>query len=102
MWILSIVLLMLAAFIALANIVGVFTATRNKRRGINRGYSCVPVLSAVLCTVAYAASRDRFGLIAFLPCAIDPATWTILYLPVFQLRERLSGKNPSTTKPSKS
>lgn len=83
---------MLAAFVAIANIVGVVTATRNKRRGIDKGYSCVPVLSVVLCAVAYAAGRERFGLWAFLPCAIDPGTWTILYLPVFLLRERLSGR----------
>ena len=84
------VFLALGALIAVANLSGVVAAIRRQRRGIDEGYSSIPAISAIFCTVAWFLDRGTIGLWAFLPALVDPGTWSIVVLPFFLLGRYLS------------
>ena len=80
-FIVSIIFLVLSVFGPLANISGIVGAYRNKKRGIDKGYSCAPLISLVPSLISWLTGREWLGLWPFLPTIIDPGTWMLLYLP---------------------
>jgi hypothetical protein len=84
------ILIALASYIAILDIFGCTRAIVRKRRGDSRGYSNIPVLSLLLCCIAWLIARPTFGFWAFVPAILDPATWSLIYLP-FYLRHRGTG-----------
>jgi hypothetical protein len=89
MFALSIILLVFAALVAVANIGGCIAANRRKQRGAVGGYSNVPFVSLLFCLLAWrAAGREHFGYCTFLPAVLDPGTWSLLLLPFFLWRNR--------------
>lgn len=81
MIIVAFILLGLSTLIATGNIVGCVRAVRRHRRGDQRGYSNVPFLSLFFGSLAYWIGRPALGAWSFLPCALDPGTWMVLFLP---------------------
>jgi hypothetical protein len=79
----ALILLILSSLVAIGNLVGCVRATKE------HGYSSVPVLSLLMCTIAYASARDIIGLWAFLPTVLDPGTWVLFILPVYLVYRRL-------------
>lgn len=77
----SISCLAFSALVAFGNLVGCIAAVRRKRRGIDRGYSSVPLISLVFAFLAWLAARHTIGAWAFLPTIIDPGTWMLVVLP---------------------
>lgn len=71
----------LSALLAFANIAGIIGAVAKQRRGIDEGYSSVPLFSLLFSLVAWALAKDTIGLWAFVAAAIDPGTWMLLGLP---------------------
>jgi hypothetical protein len=69
--------LLLAALVALGNIGGAASATKE------RGYSAIPFLSLIFCTVAFFLARETLGAWAFLPTLFDPGTWVVAVLPAY-------------------
>ncbi|NTV13348.1 MAG: hypothetical protein HGA96_05380 [Desulfobulbaceae bacterium] len=86
-FILAFVLLLLAAYIVVMNWGCVLVSLRNKRRGIARHHSTVPLLSLVLAALAYLVypRPDKMWLL-FLPLC-DIANWSLLLLPMVLMRE---------------
>lgn len=81
LWILAIPMTALAGLIAFGNIRGCILAARNKKNGIDRGYSNVPFVSLILCGCAYVLAKDTFGFWVFIPAIVDPGTLMTLCLP---------------------
>lgn len=89
MLMLSIIFLCMATFVAAVNIVGVTAAWRRARRGAApgaSGYSCIPLFSLVFAVCAWALGRVTIGVWAFVPALLDPATWSLVLLPLGLLR----------------
>jgi len=86
------ILLTLAAYVVLGNIVGILDAFRRRRSGISGGFSCVPILAIVFCVLAWLFGRQSIGAWAFLPVAIDPATWSLIALPFYLALRRRTGR----------
>jgi hypothetical protein len=82
-FVVSVLLIAFASCIALVNIIGGYGALRRARHGIPGGYSCVPLFSVLFSTVAWLFSQNTIGIWAFVPAVIDPATWSLAYLPFY-------------------
>lgn len=74
--------LLLSGWVALANIFGIILAQRDQRKGIDRGYSCIPLFSLIFSFGAWLLAHGTLGLWAFLPAIVDPGSLVTLYLPV--------------------
>ena len=85
--ILTIVILLFAAYIVVMNWGFVFVSSRNRRRGIDRHHSTVPVVTLVLVALAYLLypRQDKSWMIV-IPL-LDIANWSLLWLPVVLIRE---------------
>ena len=82
------VILLFAAYVVVMNWGCVIASSRNKRRGIMRHHSTVPIFSFVLAALAYAVyPGPNKGWIILIPL-LDIANWTLLLLPVVWMRER--------------
>jgi hypothetical protein len=79
---LSVICLILSSLIALGNIGGSVAAWRRKKRGIDRGYSNVPLISLLFSYLAWLSARNTIGLWALLPTVLDPGTWMLISLPL--------------------
>lgn len=71
------VLMILASFIALGNIIGCVRAEPQ------RGYSAVPFLSVLFSGAAWICSSDSIGFWTFIPAVLDPGTWILVILPFY-------------------
>jgi len=89
----SAIALALAACAAVFNWACVIASYRFRRQGVQRHVSTVPIVAQALVVIAAVISARAasplaptwlFWLVAFL----DPALFSILYLPVFLLRRR--------------
>ena len=84
-------LVALAAFVVVLNYTWAIMSVRNKRRGIDRHVSTVPVIVIVLCIIALGLARGRGApfpppvLFAAL-VLLDPGLWGLLALPFRLLR----------------
>jgi len=83
MLILSIVFLLVAICIASMNIAGCIVAYRRRQKGIEGGYSNIPILSLLLCGLAWLTGREYLKLWMFIPALVDPGTWALIALPFF-------------------
>ena len=79
---------LLSSLIAGANLFGAVAAVRRKRRGEDRGYSSVPLLSLLFAIAAWFAGPEPLGLWVLLPPALDPGTWSVLLLPWYALTDK--------------
>jgi hypothetical protein len=89
--ILALIILLFAVYIVAMNWGCVVVSIRNKRRGIDRHHSTVPVVSFILVAFAHLIypKPDKNWMIA-LPL-VDIANWSLLALPMVLFRR--SGKN---------
>ena len=71
-----------SVLIAIGNIVGCIGASRRKKRGIEEGYSSVPLISLLFSFLAWAFGGSAIGIWAFIPAALDPGTWMLIGLPL--------------------
>ena len=71
----------LSTLLALGNIAGVTGAYWNRAHGIDRGYSCVPLVSLVFAVVAWFFLRHSLGVWVYVPSALDPGTWVSFCIP---------------------
>ena len=76
-----------SALIACGNIAGCIGAVRRKKRGIDQGYTSIPLVSILFSSLAWAFGGPAFGLWVFIPAALDPGTWMLLALPFAVLKE---------------
>jgi hypothetical protein len=79
----GVVLFALATLIAFGNLVGVCQAIHRKRKGIPYGFSTVPLFSLLFSIGSLAFLYDTVGYWALIPTAIDPATWSFIFMPFF-------------------
>jgi hypothetical protein len=85
--ILATAILLLAAYIVVMNWGCVIVSMSNKRRGIDRHHSTVPIVSFVLAALAYLIHpRPGKMWMIFVPL-LDIANWSLLWLPVALIRE---------------
>jgi hypothetical protein len=84
--ILATVILLFAAYIVVVNWGCVIVSLRNKRRGIDRHHSTVPLLSFVITIVAMTAYPWPWGFVIPL---LDFANWSLLWAPFGLIREML-------------
>jgi hypothetical protein len=93
-FILSLAILACAAFVVVMNW-GCFIVTmRNKRRGIDRHHSTVPMVSVLLAALAHLIyPRPEKMWMIFVPL-FDIANWSLLWLPMVLIREARKKKIP--------
>jgi len=94
----SIIFLVLSALISVGNIGGVTAALIRKKKGIDRGYSCIPFFSILFSLGAWLLGRNTIGLWAFTPALLDPGTWMIVAFPKV-LFEAFRDKKEKRTEP---
>jgi hypothetical protein len=85
--ILAIAILLFAGYIVVMNWGCVIISMRNKKRGIDRHHSTVPIVSLVLAALANEIYPwpDKMWMIS-VPL-VDIANWSLLWLPVVLIRE---------------
>ena len=85
--ILSIVILLITSYIIVMNWCCVIISMRKRKRGIDRYYSMVPLVSILLAYLAFGLypypQKNWIGSIPLL----DIGNWTLLWLPVVLIRE---------------
>src|ERR1043166_285418 len=86
-FILALAILVFAAYIVVMNWGCVIVSMRNKRRGIDRHHSTVPIISIILAALAHLIypKPDRNWMIV-IPL-LDIANWSLLALPFVLFRE---------------
>lgn len=87
-----------AVLMAFGNLAGGIAALIRKRRGGDRGFSSIPLVSLVLCTLAWAIGGQALGWWVFIPAILDPGTWMLAALP-FVLLEEFKPSAPSAASP---
>src|SRR5438445_12451429 len=86
-FILAFGILLIAAYIVVMNWGCVIVSMRNKRRGIDRHHSTVPVVSFILTALAYSLyPRADARWMITIPM-LDIANWSLLWFPVALFRE---------------
>jgi hypothetical protein len=86
-FILAFAILLFAAYIVFMNWGCVAVSMRNKRRGIDRHHSTVPVVSFILAALAHLIyPRADEGWMITVPL-LDIGNWSLLWLPVRLIRE---------------
>jgi hypothetical protein len=84
--IIAIVMLIFALCIVAMNWISVIGNMRNKRRGINRHHSTIPIVSFILVALSYVIyPRPDIGSAMIIPL-LDVANWRLLWLPVAMIR----------------
>ena len=85
--IIAIVLLLMAAYIVMMNWGCVLVSLRNKRRGIARHHSTVPLISLALTTLAYFLYPQPDKILLYSLPLLDIANLNLLWLPVALLHK---------------
>jgi hypothetical protein len=88
--ILTIIVLLFAVYIVAMNWGCVIVSLRNKRRGIDRHHSTVPVVSFILVAIAHLIYPKPNKNWMFIIPLVDIANWSLLALPIVLFRR--SGK----------
>ena len=70
-----------STLVACGNIAGCVGAVIRKKRGIDQGYSSIPLVSILFSFLAWALGGQAIGPLAFIPAALDPGTWMLIALP---------------------
>ena len=76
-----------STLIACGNIAGCIGAVIRKKQGIHQGYTCIPLVSILFSSLAWAVGGPDFGLWVFIPAALDPGTWMLLAVPFAVMKE---------------
>ena len=85
--IISIIVLVFAVGIVVMNWGSVIVNARNKKKGVERHYSTVPVVSLILAAIAYVAYPYLGkGWMVLIPL-VDIANWRLLWLPVAVIQQ---------------
>lgn len=85
--IIAILILLLALFIVALNWSSVIGNMRNKRHGIARHHSTIPIVSFILAALSYIVyPRQDKGVALIIPF-LDPANWRLLWLPIAMIRQ---------------
>jgi hypothetical protein len=90
--IVGIVFVLLASLVAVANLSGTYQAIQLQRKGIQKGYSSVPLLSLMFSILALGALYRSIGYWPLLPAALDPGTWSVLVLPFYLVWRMISDR----------
>ncbi len=93
---LSLALALLAGLVAAGNVVGIVAAVRRRRYGSDRGFSCVPLVSAIFAGLSSFLGHATLGWWPLLIALLDPGTWTLPLALPFIVREAWRNR----TKPS--
>ncbi len=75
--VICILLVAVASYGALMNILGVVQAFR-RPKDEGGGYSCVPLWSIVFALAAWFVGPEPLGLWVFAPAVLDPGTWVLV------------------------
>jgi hypothetical protein len=86
-FILSLAILAVAAFVVVMNWSCIIVTIRNKRRGIDRHHSTVPIVSLLLAALAYLIYPRAEKIWMISVPLFDIANWSLLWLPVVLIRE---------------
>ncbi|MFT5191647.1 MAG: hypothetical protein ACI9DF_003900 [Verrucomicrobiales bacterium] len=86
---LSIVLLLLAAYVVVMNWICVIVSTRNKKRGIDRHSSMVPLISVIATVGSYLIFSHPNAEWMFVIPLLDLSNWSLVWLPFYLLRESI-------------
>jgi hypothetical protein len=86
-FILSFAILAVAAFVVVMNWGCVIVSMRNKRRGIDRHHSTVPIVSLLLAALASLIYPRAEKIWMISVPLLDIANWSLLWLPVVLIRE---------------
>lgn len=81
-------LLLAAAYVVVVNWTCVVISSRNRRKGIDRYHSTVPLVSLFLAALAALLWPYQGKSLFLLLPALDLANWMILAMPFLLLRER--------------
>jgi hypothetical protein len=85
--VISVVLVVLAGLVCFANWAGAIAARRDRRRGIDRHFSFIPLLSIVLAAAGAVVWPGASGGWLLLVAAADLGTWSLVVgLPVALFR----------------
>ena len=92
--IVSVVALLLGAYVAVFNCGAIIASLRLKRRGFARHISTIPLLAQVFTFFAAMLSGHTTALdipswVFWLVVLVDPALWQLLYLPILALLKKL-------------
>jgi hypothetical protein len=83
-------LVVIGAYLIAINYRALVTNHRNRRSGIDRHHSFVPILGGLLGSIgAYLLVRNP---LAFVVAAVDPGVWVLALLPVALLRHGVRQK----------
>src|SRR5262245_40882574 len=85
--ILAFAILLFAAYIVVMNWGCVIVSLRNKKRGIDRHHSTVPVASFILAALAFLIYPGTNKMWMVSVPLLDIANWNLLTLPVVLIRE---------------
>ncbi len=85
MTLLGIVFFALSCCIALMNLSGVIAAWVRRWKGIDRGFSCIPMLTFLASCLAFRLAGSTLVGWCFIPVLLDPFTWSLIVLPFFLL-----------------
>ena len=98
-FVLAVVVLLFGACIVETNWSSVIVSARNRRRGIDRHHSTIPLVSILLAALAYLIypGFERVWIIA-VPL-LDIANWQLLWLPVVFFRKS-NNRGPDPSAPS--
>jgi hypothetical protein len=86
--ILALALMLLAAYVVVMNWGCVIVSMRNKRRGMDRHHSTVPIVSYVLVALASLICPPPRTVWMIAVPLLDIANWQLLWLPALLFRER--------------
>jgi len=70
-----------------------------KKRGIDQGYTCIPLVSILSSSLAWALGGSVIGPLAFVPAALDPGTWMLIGLPLAAIGVIRPTRNASERQP---
>ena len=88
--IISIIVLVFTVGIVVMNWGSVIVNARNKKKGVERHYSTVPVVSLILAAIAYVVYPNPDRIWIFLFPVTDIANWRLLLLPVAVIRQAIT------------
>src|ERR1051325_8461610 len=92
-FILALAILVFAAYIVVMNWGCVIVSMRNKRRGIDRHHSTVPIISIILAALAYFIYPRPDKMWLFSVPLLDIANWSLLWLPAGLIPEARTKEN---------
>jgi len=95
--ILPAIFMFLALFIFFLNAAIAYRNFQNRKQGIKKTVSFIPLLAILCSLIAYMFGRPVFGRWPLLLIALDPLFWNIIGLPWYLITRYRKGKKASVT-----